>query len=81
VKNLALEQRAGETPPNEKSVNIETKGSEIMPSIIRDAAVVSAVVSIADAGKVRLGGMAPSLKPATVADTGKVRLGGMAPTI
>lgn len=30
---------------------------------------------------VLLGGMAPSLQPATVADNGKVRLGGMAPSI
>ena len=51
-----------------------------MPSIIRDAAVVSVVVSIADAGKVRPGGMAPTLNP-SVADAGKVRLGGMAPTL
>lgn len=36
---------------------------------------------VSDANKVRLGGMAPSLKPATVADNGKVRLGGMAPSI
>ena len=39
-----------------------------------------------DAGKVRLGGMSPSLTPVRVApihvaDTGKVRLGGMAPTL
>lgn len=37
-----------------------------------------------DAGKVRLGGMAPSLKtkPADsrTADSGKVRMGGMSPT-
>lgn len=36
---------------------------------------------VADANKVRLGGMSPSLQPATVADNGKVRLGGMAPSI
>ena len=48
-----------------------------MSSITRDATVTSVI----DAGKVRLGGMAPALKPATVADSGKVRLGGMAPSI
>jgi len=36
--------------------------------------------NIADAGKVRLGGYAPTLPPA-IADTGKVRLGGYAPTL
>ena len=36
--------------------------------------------TIADIGKVRLGGFAPTLAPATV-DTGKVRLGGFAPTL
>ncbi len=41
--------------------------------------VVSAM-TIADAGKVRLGGFAPSLAPAT-ADAGKVRLGGFAPAL
>ncbi|HJS86819.1 MAG TPA: hypothetical protein VJ779_15295 [Acetobacteraceae bacterium] len=35
---------------------------------------------IADAGKVRLGGFAPALAPAT-ADAGKVRLGGFAPAL
>ena len=39
------------------------------------AAVQSA---IADAGKVRLGGFAPTL---ATADAGKVRLGGFAPTL
>jgi len=32
-----------------------------------------------DAGKVRLGGVAPALKP--VADSGAVRLGGVAPAL
>lgn len=36
---------------------------------------------VKDSGKVRLGGMAPTLKPATVKDSGKVRIGGMAPTL
>jgi hypothetical protein len=36
--------------------------------------------SIADSGKVLLGGFAPSL-PAAVEDNGKVRLGGFAPTL
>jgi hypothetical protein len=41
--------------------------------------------NVADAGKVRLGGEAPSfgairLVPASVADSGKVRLGGEAPS-
>jgi hypothetical protein len=35
---------------------------------------------IADAGKVRLGGYAPTLAPSAV-DAGKVRLGGYAPTL
>lgn len=41
--------------------------------------------AIQDSGKVRLGGMSPSLPvravPASVADTGKVRLGGMSPAL
>jgi hypothetical protein len=42
--------------------------------------------AIADAGKVRLGGYAPSLPPVRVsaeaiADAGKVRLGGYAPSL
>ena len=42
-------------------------------------------VSIADNGKVRLGGNSPSLPirvaPASVADSGKVRLGGNSPSL
>lgn len=41
--------------------------------------VISAM-TIADNSKVRLGGMAPALAPATT-DNGKVRLGGMAPAL
>ena len=37
------------------------------------------VASVADFGKVRLGGYAPTLAP--TADAGKVRLGGYAPTL
>ncbi len=37
-----------------------------------------AVRAVADAGKVRLGGMSPSLP---VTDAGKVRLGGMSPSL
>ena len=42
--------------------------------------------AIADAGKVRLGGLAPSLPQVrisaeAVADAGKVRLGGLAPSL
>jgi hypothetical protein len=42
--------------------------------------------AVADAGKVRLGGYAPSLPPVrisaeAVADAGKVRLGGYAPSL
>lgn len=35
--------------------------------------------SIADAGKVRLGGQGPVFRPAAIADAGKVRLGGQGP--
>ena len=38
-----------------------------------------ALPMIADAGKVRLGGMSPALAPTI--DAGKVRLGGMAPSL
>jgi hypothetical protein len=41
--------------------------------------VISAMI-VADIDKVRLGGYAPSLAPAT-ADAGKVRLGGYAPSL
>ena len=41
---------------------------------------MASTISVADAGKVRLGGFAPTLSPAT-ADSGKVRLGGFAPTL
>ena len=34
---------------------------------------------VGDAGKVRLGAMAPALKPATIADPPTVRLGAMPP--
>lgn len=37
------------------------------------------VLSTADAGLVRLGGMSPSLAPTS--DAGKVRLGGMSPSL
>jgi hypothetical protein len=36
-------------------------------------------LTVVDAGKVRLGGMAPALM--TTIDAGKVRLGGMAPAL
>lgn len=41
--------------------------------------------AIEDSGKVRMGGMSPSLvvraAPASIADTGKVQLGGMSPPL
>jgi hypothetical protein len=43
--------------------------------------IVSAAASVvADAGKVRLGALAPAL-PAAIADAGKVRLGALAPAL
>jgi hypothetical protein len=40
-------------------------------------------ISTADAGKVRVGGCAPSLPPVRIstADAGKVRVGGCAPSL
>jgi hypothetical protein len=42
--------------------------------------------AVADAGKIRVGGMAPSLPPVrisaeAIADAGKIRVGGMAPSL
>ena len=46
--------------------------------LIAVRSIAVALPMIADAGKVRLGGCAPSL---ATADTGKVRLGGCAPSM
>lgn len=34
-----------------------------------------------DSGKVKLGGLSPSLRPARIADSGAVRLGGLSPAL
>jgi len=34
-----------------------------------------------DSGKVKLGGLSPSLRPARIADAGAVRLGGLSPAL
>ena len=51
----------------------------------QDTTVTHTTLATQDFGKVRLGGMSPSLPvravPASVSDTRKVRLGGMSPVL
>ena len=47
----------------------------------RDQKPVKAASPTKDSGKVKLGGLSPSLRPARIVDSGNVRLGGLSPAL
>jgi len=60
-----------------------SKAIESMETIMakRNQKTVKTSNPTKDSGKVKLGGLSPSLRPARIIDSGNVRLGGLSPAL